>query len=520
MSNNNEWDNIIKEKLGAFEEAPPTYMWDKIASGIPANTVKIAFYRTKVFKVTSIAASIILLLGFMWFLTDKESIYNYRDNNLSTSNKLLNVDKNEIVSFKEKNIKNSTSNRKITYKKTKQKQALVANNISKSNKEISSKTIRISSSNSDIAHQNKGAIKKHQNRALNSYSQEVANNSSNVKQDEKKILPKVIVETNAVDIADSKSISENEIGINNSTSVSTENIAVSSSVTSEVNTDIRVETKTEINNSINVVSNTQNQSNIEIDHIESNAIGASPKEIPNSDFHPKTRTFNRIGFGAHYGLESIQINDNNILSNNIDLSFNFQNLNFIMQSGVGISYSKDVRGYNLEYMRNDYLTTEMRFDSATFVVDSIGNVNIVPVNPYYTDVYDSIHHTYNATYNEIYYSLRIPLMIGYQKDFKRIGIFAKGGVFYSRVIYRQKTAIYEPDESSRMIKLNYSGSARVSNQIQYVLSAGLAYRFSRNIQFSGELMTKFYQNSLYDNPDYAKLNPWSLEGRIGLVYFL
>lgn len=222
----------------------------------------------------------------------------------------------------------------------------------------------------------------------------------------------------------------------------------------------------------------------------------------------------------HYGLESIYINDNQLISNNIDFSFNYQNLNFILQSGVGIQFSHDVRSYNLEYMRNDYLTTEMRFDSATFVMDSTGQVNLVPINPYYTEIYDSIHHTYNATYLEKYYSIRIPLMVGYQKDYKKFGLFAKGGVLYSRVIYKEKNAIFEPDEYSRLIKIDYSGSERVSNQIQYLLSFGVAYRFSKNLQFNGEIMTKFYQHSLYDNPAYSGINTWSVEGRFGLMYFI
>jgi hypothetical protein len=541
---NNEWDNIIKEKLGAFEEAPPAYMWDKIASGIPAATTKVAFYKTLTFKITSIAASIILLLGFAWLMSDNNSAKNKNSiAPLVNTNPQQNKHSDQAIDNNTKQINSSKSDKNIIASNNNSQTKTITNDFSdKSNSPVNTKA---KSNNASLINSSKTQINNEpienlaQNTTASSDNNEIIASKVNVtpKHDANMQSPKVVAEASSAEIAvTTTNISTPNTNATNSTSGdnSQQTLQANTSVAianAETNTSVNIEASAETqsaeNSTVVISENNENQNEAELSQVstsndttEENHIADYQQEMPKSDFHPKTRTFNRIGFGVHYGIESIQIDDKNLLTNNIDLSFNFQNLSFIMQSGIGMQYSQDVRGYNLEYMRNDYLATEMRFDSAVFVMDSTGNVSLVPVNPYYTDVYDSIHHTHNASYNEKYYSLRIPVMIGYQKDFKRMGLFAKGGIFYSRVIYRQKTAIYEPDESSRMIKIDYTGSERVSNQIQYVFSAGFAYRFSRNLQFSGELMTKYYQNSLYDNPDYANLNPWSLEGRIGLVYFL
>lgn len=531
MSNMNEWNNTIKEKLGAFEEAPPAYMWDKIASGIPSTVVKVAFYRTLTFKVFVAAASIILLLFFAWTWSD------------SSKRDKLNLTKNDYsktTTIKPFNNK-SSENDKPLLKETSRIENK-ANKINNSSENLNSTSTDISTNKAD------NLISQSANKSGN-YNTELV---KTVKIATNENINTVTNESSEDDGISSRTTTENIAGNNQVTEINSHNsnskiaaeIASSEIVQLQENNEIafisqqpeKVSSQELNTTNPNAVSenniSSQNNETIEEQNIERypaakiidslNAITEiiSPEAIPNTNFNPKTRNFNRVGIGVHYGLESIKMNNNQLLSNNIDLSFNFQNLNFILQSGVGIQLSQDVRNYYLEYMRNDYLATEMRFDSVVFTQDSIGQVSVVPVNPYYTDVYDSIHHTHNASYFEKYYSIRIPVMIGYQKDFKKFGLFSKGGVFYSRVIYKQRTAIYEPDESSRMIKLDYSGNDRVSNQIEYVLAAGLVYRFNRNLQFSGEIMTKFFQNSLYDNPDYSNMNTWSIEGRVGLMYFI
>jgi len=162
----------------------------------------------------------------------------------------------------------------------------------------------------------------------------------------------------------------------------------------------------------------------------------------------------------------------------------------------------------------------MRFDSAQFALDSTGTPQLIPVNPYYTDVYDSVNHMQNDNFTESYYSLRIPLMVGYQKDFGKFGAFIKGGFIYSILITKNRSAVYSLDNSSRLVMLQYSGSKRVNHQMQYVLSTGLVYRINKKLHLQTEVMGKYYQKSIYDNPIYVNIKPWSIEGRIGLIYFL
>lgn len=526
MSMMNEWDNVFKEKLGAFEEAPPTYMWDKIASGIPSTTTKVAFYKTTNFRVFVAAASIIILLFFSWLWLESskhnelqftnKNINNKIENSITHKDTLHNSGQNEYVKQQKLN----------TEKADLQKHNLVKNqsSLSKNNEALPlksklkkhianiNKTYHVVANDSNVTTQNIITQNK-LNKVILADENIIASNK--LSQDSNKNShPKISAEIISSAIA-TLQVNEN----NYSNTQQTEKSTYENTNIKEVKTENAISNETEENSIIS--ENIVTAEIIKIDKpTTTTSLDTANDKVQDSGFHPQTRDFNRLGFGLHYGIENIKAGDNELISNNIDLSFNYQNLNFILQSGVGIQFSQDDRDYNLEYIRNDYLATEMRFDSAIFVMDSAGQVNFVPVNPYYTDVYDSIYHTYNSYYYEKYYSIRIPVMIGYKKDLKNIDLYAKGGILLSRVIYKQKKDIYETDEYTRIIKLDYLGSDRVFNQIQYVLSAGLAYNFNKNIQFNGEIMTKFYQNSLYDNKAYANINTWSLEARVGFIYFL
>ncbi len=540
MNMNNEWDNIIKEKLGAIAEAPPAYMWDKIAGGLPAAAVKVAFYQTLTFKIAAIAATIIFLLTFGWLLNrNRDSINTIKNATSLNSDRQINNTKkadytthttpqtkiNKQTSFvknaNDKITNQSYSNKPTTETYPNTNNSTISKPIYKTSKITKNSTKDYKTNSTEIADINTNTSEQDKTNTGNN-NIAISSNDMNTKAAAKTTNPKITAEIASSEIATHKQ--NNKLVANTpATKVNKQATDTQKSNTNTVTKNITATNKT--TNTQNKEKDKQQQiaqysDNTESDTTNESPIVSSQAKSATADFHPQTRNFNRIGFGLHYGIESIYVDNSQLFSNNIDLSFNYQNLNFIFQSGIGIQHSKDIRNYNLEYMRNDYLTTEMRFDSATFVMDSTGNISLVPVNPYYTDIYDSVHHEYNASYNERYYSIRIPLLVGYQKDIKNFGIFAKGGIIYSRVVYKQKTAIYEPDESSRMIKLEYSGLERKSNQLEYVLAAGITYRINNSLQINGELMTKFFQNSLYDNPAYTNSSPWSMEARMGLVYYI
>jgi hypothetical protein len=77
-----------------------------------------------------------------------------------------------------------------------------------------------------------------------------------------------------------------------------------------------------------------------------------------------------------------------------------------------------------------------------------------------------------------------------------------------------------PEEKARITSVEFEQNQRKSSQIEYALSTGVVYRFNKKFHLHAEVMGKFYQFSIYENPSYANINPWSVEGRLGLVYYL
>ncbi|RLD46890.1 MAG: hypothetical protein DRI86_01895 [Bacteroidetes bacterium] len=532
---NKEFDNIIKEKLGSFEEAPPAYMWGKIASGIPAAATQTVFYKTIGFKIATVAASIVVIIGLSWVL-----------NSATKQNSISKPEQNQLIEVKQETINNSSyNNTSISYTEDKptdinQKTEKLAPKKVKSNKVISK--IKLDKPKKQ-SHENVAKVTKTSYHNANN-----SNTNSKVSKESKAILA---TKKEAVFVTSSSLISNNkaiEIAKQESSNVQDEDPIIVDNTSKKKDNKIEPLSEPEIvATNENEEIETKNTETIEesnenmeektiVKPIESAVVESSKtadnSEITNTnepdddivnlknDFNPKTREYNKYGLGLHYGYEYIKLNDDNIKTHNLDISLNYRNLNFILQTGIGGQYSKDERAYNLEYRKNEYLTTEVRFDSAIFVLDSTGAPQLIPVNPYYTDVYDSVNYVQSDNFTESYYSFRIPLMVGYQKDFGKFGGFIKGGFIYSVLITKNRSEVYSLDESSRLVMLQYSGSKRVDSQIQYVMSGGLVFRINKKMHLQTEIMGKYYQNSIYDNPIYDNIKPWSIEGRVGLVYFL
>ncbi len=575
--NNKEIDKILKQKLEAISDTPPDYMWERIAAGITQPATKIAFYQTKTFKIASIAALLLLISSTAWFVTTKYNLNKTSESKISTPLVKTNTTKN-INRSNSTNSKLSKTNKEVlttnrALKENKLNTVITSPSIAKKQEAGENRTINKSknkaslkqkilhteiiagSSNSFAANpaQSNSLVKDKSGNKNPSYHKTTKNLSTEISKENEdpnttstaiaitkntvstsveaqssiieqetaptkaKAAEKITITKNRK--AQSKqtiiSIAErNTISSPNKTTTVNSNSNKSKEIKIE-NTQIAKNTKTKVSTPITAST----QKTTSTDELSDSISNEVTNPIYNT-FYPKNRIFNRYGIGVHYGIETVTTGDKRIYTNNIDLSFNYQNLNFIFQTGAGIQYSKNQRNYNLEYIKNEYLSTQLRFDSLSFVTDTTGTVSVVPVNPYYEDIYDSVNHKFNASFYEYYYSLRIPLLVGYEKDYKNIGLFIKGGFFYNYIIYRQKSKIYQPDNSSRTLHIQYNGEERRGSIIEYTLALGGEYKINKQLHFSAEIISKFYQHSIFNKSLISNTKPWSIEGRIGIIYFL
>ena len=60
-----DFDHIVKQKLEAVNEAPPAYMWDRVASGIAAQGGSISSGLSATKKILLVAASIVFVIGLV-----------------------------------------------------------------------------------------------------------------------------------------------------------------------------------------------------------------------------------------------------------------------------------------------------------------------------------------------------------------------------------------------------------------------------------------------------------------------
>jgi hypothetical protein len=515
MNNLNQFDQIIKDKMEGFSEAPPAYLWDKIAAEISTAPIAIPFYKTLQFKVIAAAASLILLLGISWWLPD--FIYQ----------------QNQTISKQADKISNSKS-------------LVVAKTSSTSNQSTPTSKTNTDDANNAVASSPKKELTEkislHQPLLSQNKTQKTSKNNQPTAEPKLNQTPEVeptrisAISPNTTDelLQPAPALNANQQQIA-ATNLQNETLEISQPLNLPVSTGVKSESETtaqpiiskEINSSVNEPINEEPQNleqNTTVEPALSNVepqIAEEPLPIkdPNQSFQPsQSRKFNQYGLGVHYGLERIQLDQLHINTNHLDASINYRNLNFIAQSGIGLSYSKDRHDYYMEFVRNDYLATQMRFDSVNFVMDTNGDVIIVPVNPYYVDVYDSINHKHSDSYHQRYYSLRIPLMLGFQKDYTKTAAFVKAGLAYNFIIIQRSSNLYQPGENARLISvLDYGNNPRKSH-LEYMISAGVIYRINRALHFHAELMGKYFQQNFYQNYALTQKHPWSMEARLGLVY--
>ncbi len=550
MNDINEFDKIIKDKMGGFSEMPPSHLWGNISAGIVPKAVIIPFYKQAYFKIALLIATIVVILGISWYIPQNPT-YNTISSNIEN----IQNTKNEIINSKTP--ANNTNNENNNSVNTEA--------ITIDNKELKKDIVKEENTITEIKKEVKTPVVKLANINKNSNSQEIDKTEST--------SPTVIVKNHTKANISTKSnsndkitsselkesiakIEDNNKGINiasNNNKLKNTNITTAAVTTTEV---IVKEAITPINSSEIIAETTINKEVVSKENIQEpvqpiveekaelktetkkEEIIATPIEevaietpikenitqipddkMPKSNFNPKSIIYDKYSIGAHYGNEQINIGDLKASSNNFDLSLNFQNVNFTAQTGIGFQISKDKNSYTQHYARNEYLATQVRFDSLIFVDDGNGGISPVPVNPYYTDIYDSINYTNHDETYETYYSIRIPLFIGYKKSLKYFDIFAQGGIIYSHIFRNETGQMNELDSESRMLESEYLINPRHNNQLQYVVSGGLSYPITKRLYLNAELMAKYYHFSLYQDTQ-SSANTWSYEVRFGITYLL
>jgi hypothetical protein len=527
-----DFDNIVRKKLEAINEAPPAYMWDRVASGMAAQSgVNTTSGLSATKKILLVAASIVFIVGLVAIFSNQnrttkrhvsrpfkkswhkkqlikshKRAYKHKVEPVASKSNLENPNTSFTHTPKNKQTINSPSKtatttpiKNIVGVKTSKKQNAMVNNQKDEFPPLPSATeIRKAESVTSASANNQPTsnTKKEAKNFGTSYELAVVppiplSNSKTPKANTEK------KQTATPYVKDVSSETQN---------TSTENKSIATS-----------ESTTEIN---------QDTSSTSVKQVEVIA-GELPNDLaktPNTEQetsqqqNPKSRIFNKYGIGIHYGPEFMDIDNYKLTDQALDLSFNYQNMNLIIQTGLGVRFSEDQATYDIKYKRWEYWKTQVRFDSASLYVNSNGDTIFQPANVYYEEIYDSLSHSYQATAKEHYTILQIPILLGYQIDYDKFAIFIKGGIRYSLIAYQQNDDLFIPDENSRITDYNYPIKTRAKSNIDYELALGGAYKINKHFQIQAEAFGRFYHYSIYEENPPSGIHPWSLSIRAGLIY--
>jgi len=524
MMKERDFDHIVKQKLEAISEAPPAYMWDRVATGIAAQGAGIATST----KVLLIAASVVFLIGLtaIFFSPDKttkrNAIHHFKKpqfeqqiikthqinsgiakENSNASTKIENSSTSIAHTSLKQQSQKASSNDLATQtpdenskgKTSNKRQNTLATNNQKevfpplpSTTEIRKAGVQSSASANKLAEETK--------------KEDAQSTDASYKVAIKKTPVATILPSKQIDnLKEPAVVKQSEI-VNNQANTQKETKATAET---KINTEQNIDTLSAIEQ-VTVITG-----GLPDDIVRDPSNG----QVTTQD--PKNRALNKYGIGIHYGPEFMDVDGIKLSDQGIDLSFNYQNLNFIVQTGLGVRFSEDQVTYDMGY--RGYWKSQVRFDSLVLTMDENGNIIPTPVNQYYEKLYDTSEQSYKSTATEQYTILQIPLLVGYQKDFKNFAIYVKGGIRYSIIVNKNTQNLTIPGEQPPLIlDFNYPKRTRTQSNIDYELSLGGVYKMTKHFQIHAEVLGRYYHYSIYEENPPSGIHPWSTSIRAGLIY--
>ncbi len=214
---------------------------------------------------------------------------------------------------------------------------------------------------------------------------------------------------------------------------------------------------------------------------------------------------------------TIPENDNNIRSYGLDLSVRYHFSKWFIESGVGVSLSKDDGIYKVDTVskyKGSYLDVyEVSFD------ESSGE----PIPIYHTElknVYENIDTNYISRTKNDYVYLNIPLNIGYTTKLSdKFAVYFKTGIVNSFKIYERIPAFETIDNSDNDI---IHSEARYFNRtnwnMQAQLNIGMHYYITDKFIFGVEPNARYYNKSLVEDNNGG--NPYGFGVKFGFKYVI
>ena len=224
--------------------------------------------------------------------------------------------------------------------------------------------------------------------------------------------------------------------------------------------------------------------------------------------------------GFHFMPEYIYRKNGNVdvqRANNFDLSLGYKFSKVFIESGLGLSFTQDDGTYAINYLQNEWINTYTKVDSIIYNFDSISQT----LHKHYinsdVDVYDSIEYAGSKQTLNRYTYLRIPFVIGYKFDYRKVSLFLKGGTVFSVLLKGDEPVPTVNGKEVRIININRLSPGRLSTNWQIMLSAGINIQAHKSLSLTLEPQYRYYLNSYYSQQMNKYKKPYSIGIRAGVL---
>lgn len=240
-----------------------------------------------------------------------------------------------------------------------------------------------------------------------------------------------------------------------------------------------------------------------------------------SDFTPWERMASKPSYlclGVSAGPEYIFYSKekrNTAFSYGVDIYYNKSG--FVARTGVFLSRYGDQGEYTLNYQRIDSLGYMYSVES--FTVDP-NNPDSVIFNMKIEGVYDSINVVENKFTDAWYSYLQVPVLFGY--TYSRFGNltldFTAGPVFNLLVNQRTQRPDLPQGDNVYINDVQEQTTPWLRTNWQLMASISMHYRLSNHIRINVEPIYRYYVHPVYTGNTSTDASPYSLGGKVGLLY--
>ncbi len=199
----------------------------------------------------------------------------------------------------------------------------------------------------------------------------------------------------------------------------------------------------------------------------------------------------------------------------VDIGYKFNGV--FVETGIGLNFTKQDATYEIDYLQNELINTYTKVDSIIYEIDTIHaelKKNYVTSD---VDVYDSINYAENTKTTNQFTYLRIPLLIGYKFDFRKISIFVKGGALFSVLLKGDESIPTVDGKEITITNVDRLSPYMITTKWQAMVSAGVAVPLNKLLIFAVEPQFRYLLSTYSDqNLQYDK-RPYSIGVKVGLL---